>query len=243
MEQKTIDKNVVKAVAFDFGGTLDSPFMHWMDVYLEVYNGELALGLDREAFRTSYVFAEREMERLNNVSADTSLLQLQRMKTTMQCDDMLSRGVLKSLILPDGKRIADYVAEAVTAASAKYTSAAAVTLARLAERYELILVSNYYGNIRRVVSDMGIAQYFTAITDSTIEGVRKPDPALWRVAIERRGYKPEEVVVVGDSFKNDILPGLELGCQVVHCVAPQKGNDAETTPFVNSIAGLADLLL
>ena len=24
----------VKALAFDFGGTLDSPFMHWMKIYL-----------------------------------------------------------------------------------------------------------------------------------------------------------------------------------------------------------------
>ena len=23
----------VKALAFDFGGTLDSPFMHWMKIY------------------------------------------------------------------------------------------------------------------------------------------------------------------------------------------------------------------
>ena len=27
----------VKALAFDFGGTLDSPFMHWMKIYLKLY--------------------------------------------------------------------------------------------------------------------------------------------------------------------------------------------------------------
>ena len=30
----------VKALAFDFGGTLDSPFMHWMKIYLKLYGEE-----------------------------------------------------------------------------------------------------------------------------------------------------------------------------------------------------------
>lgn len=33
----------VKALAFDFGGTLDSPFMHWMKIYLKLYGEELHL--------------------------------------------------------------------------------------------------------------------------------------------------------------------------------------------------------
>jgi len=45
----------VKALAFDFGGTLDSPFMHWMKIYLKLYGEELHLPLTGENFRDSYV--------------------------------------------------------------------------------------------------------------------------------------------------------------------------------------------
>lgn len=262
MEQKTINKSVVKALAFDFGGTLDSPFLHWMDVYLQVYDAELHL-VNRESFRDSYVFAEREMERLNNVAPDTHLLDLQLMKTRLQVADLIRRGLIDedaiaaALAAVAGKvenadaadadatsaeRLARYVATSVTNASALYTGRAASTLAKLSERYTLLLVSNYYGNIRQVAADMGIARYFTAITDSTIEHLRKPDPALWRVAIERQGLDMQSVVVIGDSVKNDILPGLSLGCQVVHCANPLKGNDGETTPYVNAISELEDIL-
>lgn len=260
MEQKTINKSVVKALAFDFGGTLDSPFLHWMDVYLQVYDAELHL-VNRESFRDSYVFAEREMERLNNVAPDTHLLDLQLMKTRLQVADLVRRGLIDedaiaaALAAVAGKeenadaadassaeRLARYVATSVTNASALYTGRAASTLAKLSERYTLLLVSNYYGNIRQVAADMGIARYFTAITDSTIEHLRKPDPALWRVAIERQGLDMQSVVVIGDSVKNDILPGLSLGCQVVHCANPLKGNDGETTPYVNAISELEDIL-
>jgi putative hydrolase of the HAD superfamily len=262
VEQKTINKSVVKALAFDFGGTLDSPFLHWMDVYLQVYDAELHL-VNRESFRDSYVFAEREMERLNNVAPDTHLLDLQLMKTRLQVADLVRRGLIDedaiaaALAAVAGKvenadaadadatsaeRLARYVATSVTNASALYTGRAASTLAKLSERYTLLLVSNYYGNIRQVAADMGIARYFTAITDSTIEHLRKPDPALWRVAIERQGLDMQSVVVIGDSVKNDILPGLSLGCQVVHCANPLKGNDGETTPYVNAISELEDIL-
>lgn len=262
MEQKTINKSVVKALAFDFGGTLDSPFLHWMDVYLQVYDAELHL-VNRESFRDSYVFAEREMERLNNVAPDTHLLDLQLMKTRLQVADLIRRGLIDENAIAaaiaavagkvenadaadadatSAERLARYVATSVTNASALYTGRAASTLAKLSERYTLLLVSNYYGNIRQVAADMGIARYFTAITDSTIEHLRKPDPALWRVAIERQGLDMQSVVVIGDSVKNDILPGLSLGCQVVHCANPLKGNDGETTPYVNAISELEDIL-
>jgi putative hydrolase of the HAD superfamily len=262
VEQKTINKSVVKALAFDFGGTLDSPFLHWMDVYLQVYDAELHL-VNRESFRDSYVFAEREMERLNNVAPDTHLLDLQLMKTRLQVADLIRRGLIDENAIAaaiaavagkvenadaadadatSAERLARYVATSVTNASALYTGRAASTLAKLSERYTLLLVSNYYGNIRQVAADMGIARYFTAITDSTIEHLRKPDPALWRVAIERQGLDMQSVVVIGDSVKNDILPGLSLGCQVVHCANPLKGNDGETTPYVNAISELEDIL-
>lgn len=45
-----IDKDKIKAVAFDFGGTLDSPFLHWMDIYIHLYTMKLNLPLTKENF-------------------------------------------------------------------------------------------------------------------------------------------------------------------------------------------------
>lgn len=241
MEQKTLNKAAIKALAFDFGGTLDSPFKHWMDVYLDVYNVGFSLGIDREEFRKSYVFAEREMERLNEVDAYTPLFNLQATKTKLQCDDMISRGVLTSDYMQHNCSIHLSVALSVAYQSYRCAEKAAPTLDKLSDRYPLLLVSNYYGNIRRVMYDLELDKYFSLMTDSTIEGVRKPDPELWRRAIERAGLAPSEVVVIGDSLKNDVLPALQLGCQAIHCV-PEGSSDPDNVS-IHSIAELENLLL
>ena len=44
-------------------------------------------------------------------------------------------------------------------------------------------------------------------------GVRKPDPAIFALGVEALGLRPEEVLVIGDSYKKDILPARSLGCR------------------------------
>lgn len=235
-----IDKNRIKAIAFDFGGTLDSPFLHWMDIYLNLYTTELHLPLTRENFRDSYVHAERMMERLQLVQPSHSLLQTQTFKTNLQFTHLIECGVLpdttenrNSLPLQAARLVTDY--------SSAFVYAARPVLEELKKSYTLLLVSNYYGNIAQIVSDLGIASYFKTITDSTIVGVRKPDPALWQLAIDGAGFRPEEVLVVGDSMKNDILPGISLGCQVVQGCPEMKEEPADIT-VVTKLDQLLDLL-
>lgn len=204
----------IKAIAFDFGGTLDSPFLHWMKTYIQLYTEELHLPLTAESFRDSYVHAEREMERLQLVKPFHSLFETQLFKTQLQFTHLIERGILVDT-LETREQLPVEAAHLVTDFSTHYVKLAQPILAALSRQYPLLLVSNYYGNLEKVVTDLQLASYFTSLTDSTIEGIRKPDPTLWKLAIDRAGYRPEEVLVVGDSMKNDILPALSLGCQVV----------------------------
>lgn len=223
-----IDKNKIKAIAFDFGGTLDSPFLHWMDIYIHLYTTELHLPLTKDNFRDSYVYAEQMMERLQLVKPHHSLLETQTFKTNLQFASLIERG-----ILPDTpanrEQLPLQAARLVTDYSSAYVRAAHNTLARLSESYTLLIVSNYYGNLKRIATDLGIISFFHSITDSTLEGIRKPDPALWKLAISRAGFSCDEVLVVGDSMKNDILPAISLGCQVIQgCPAKPEEETAHT---------------
>ena len=110
-------------------------------------------------------------------------------------------------------------------------------LAKLKEKYTLFVVSNYYGNLKAVLQSMGVADLFHSITDSTIAGIRKPDPALWKLAIDQEGFLPEEVIVVGDSQKNDVNPALSLGCHVVKCCP----DEAAVVPGLTCIRSLTEL--
>lgn len=223
-----IDKNKIKAIAFDFGGTLDSPFLHWMDIYIHLYTTELHLPLTKENFRDSYVYAEQMMERLQLVKPHHSLLETQTFKTNLQFTSLIERGILPDT--PSNReQLPLQAARLVTDYSSAYVRAAHNTLAHLSESYTLLIVSNYYGNLKRIVADLDIISFFHSITDSTLEGVRKPDPALWELAISRAGFSCDEVLVVGDSMKNDILPAISLGCQVIQgCPAKPEEETAHT---------------
>lgn len=236
-----IDKNKIKAIAFDFGGTLDSPFLHWMDIYIHLYTTELHLPLTKENFRDSYVYAEQMMERLQLVKPHHTLLETQTFKTNLQFTSLIERG-----ILPDTpanrEQLPLQAARLVTDYSSAYVRAAHNTLARLSESYTLLIVSNYYGNLKRIVADLDIISFFHSITDSTLEGIRKPDPALWKLAISRAGFSCPEVLVVGDSMKNDILPAISLGCQVVQGCPAKPEEDASHT-IITRLDELETLLL
>ena len=46
---------------------------------------------------------------------------------------------------------------------------------------------------------------------SAEEGVSKPDPELYAVALKQAGCEPEEAVMIGDRIDNDIIPAKRLG--------------------------------
>ena len=47
---------------------------------------------------------------------------------------------------------------------------------------------------------------------SGIEGVEKPDPRIYKLALERAGnIAPEEVLHIGDSMRKDYVPAMSIG--------------------------------
>ena len=79
----------------------------------------------------------------------------------------------------------------------------------------MVLVSNFYGNVESVLTDFDVRRYFRTIVESAVVGVRKPDPKIFALGVEALGMQPEEVLVVGDSYRKDIVPAESLGCKVL----------------------------
>ena len=69
----------------------------------------------------------------------------------------------------------------------------------------LVVVSNSNGTVRRLLERVGLARHFALVVDSAEEGVEKPDPRIFRTALERAGAAPEDVVHVGDMYEADVV--------------------------------------
>ena len=93
---------------------------------------------------------------------------------------------------------------------------AATTLRRLRDMgLTLAVVSNANGIVHRAFERAGLQEYFDAICDSHIEGVEKPDPRFFDIALQRTGARRESTVHVGDLYHVDVVGARRAGLRAV----------------------------
>jgi putative hydrolase of the HAD superfamily len=115
-------------------------------------------------------------------------------------------------------------------------------LAALAEKYPMVLVSNFYGNVDSVLRDFDLRRYFQGVIESAVVGVRKPDPRIFMLGVVALGLKPEEVMVVGDSLRKDILPAESIGCKTAWIKGRGWTPDEDAATHPSQIPSLSALL-
>ncbi len=81
--------------------------------------------------------------------------------------------------------------------------------------YRLGVVSNSDGSVAETLVAAGLGGRFEVIVDSGVVGVEKPDPKIFRLALERAGTSPERVAFVGDSYTADYLGASAAGWRSV----------------------------
>lgn len=232
----------IKAIAFDYGGTLDLPGIHWFDFLWDIVNGPLRehFPITREEYWEAYVHGERELEK-HPIPTDTGLPGTLLLKSGYELDYLTAH---VAGIPPQGETgeqlatlLASAAVESITGNTYKESLKVLTTLSR---RYPLYIVSNYYGNLNTVLREGGFLPCLSGFIDSTTVGIRKPDPAIWKLAVDRAGVSPAEMLVVGDSMKNDILPALSTGCRAVWlCPSPPDGYEGL---HISTLSGLLDML-
>jgi HAD superfamily hydrolase (TIGR01509 family) len=77
----------------------------------------------------------------------------------------------------------------------------------------LALITNYdhYPYIKILLRNFKLERYFSAVIVSEEAGIKKPDPGIFKLALEKTGLKPEEVIFVGDSVADDIAGAISAG--------------------------------
>ena len=84
-------------------------------------------------------------------------------------------------------------------------------LDELAGRYRLGIIANQVVECRASLERRGLLDYLDVLAISEELNLHKPDPALFRWALNQCGVRPDEAVMVGDRHDNDIVPAATLG--------------------------------
>ena len=88
-------------------------------------------------------------------------------------------------------------------------------LCALCGKYRLGVIANQLSGLEGRLSALGIRPFFSLVVSSWEAGVMKPDPALFRLALEKAGCAPEEALMAGDRLDNDVFPAKALGMRTV----------------------------
>ena len=194
----------MKAVLFDFGGTIDTNGVHWSEKYWELY-ARFRVGVRKDEYEKSFVESERLMA-LDPEVRGLTFKQTLRKQITLQ---------FKVLKLDGTNRLPGEMVDACYSEVAGTIDAAKEILRRLKEDYRLAVVSNFYGNLQIVCEEFGLHRLFDSLIDSTSVGVHKPDPAIFGLALEGLKVEGKDAFVVGDSYERDIVPSKQLGCTTI----------------------------
>lgn len=95
------------------------------------------------------------------------------------------------------------------------------TLAALAPRFELAIVSNFDGRLRMILDHLAVAKYFRHVFVSSELGADKPDALIYQRALELSGFAPHEVMHVGDDPERDWAGARSAGLEVFELERPQ----------------------
>ena len=173
---QSVDRRPV-ALLFDFGGTLDGAGLTWKTRAFRLYR---AAGLAADPADFDPLFYAADDALVGTVPA------------TLPLDETVRRlfaGISAGLGVTDRpltERLADrFIQDARTS-----LRDSARVLAGLARRHRLGVVSNFYGNLGAVCAGAGLAPVLGVITDSSAVGWSKPDPRIFRHALDALGVSP-----------------------------------------------------
>ena len=200
----------IKGIIFDYGGTIDTNGIHWGELIWQEYCAA-GIVIDKEIYREAYVHGERSLAKAPIIEPTDTFRILLEKKMSIQFGFLRER-------LPDYRLSRDEKLEVAERCYSRVIETMKVTrsiVEMLSKEFPMVLVTNFYGNMPVVLEEFDLNGYFKQIVESSVVGLRKPDPALFAIGVEALGMRPEEIIVIGDSYRKDIYPSTQLGCHTV----------------------------
>jgi putative hydrolase of the HAD superfamily len=192
----------VRAVLFDLGDTLVDvkDFDGWTEIARRFY-----LDLEPDQLRHAYFEVEEDVDaRPHPTGREDGLIDFWRRT--------LSRTAGKEIDEPTTRKFIAAVRETERPVRLYSDVRRCLDILR-AERRALGVVSNSSSEaaVRRLLDRVGILDYFSRILSSGTEGIEKPNPEIFRRAVQRLEVRPEEAVYVGNLANTDARAASTAG--------------------------------
>lgn len=181
----------LKGIIFDYGGTLDTCGQHWGKKLWHAYERQ-HVPVTEQQFRDAYVYGERTLGRNPIIKPDYTFHRTLSTKIRLEMEHLCTHNAWDASeeeFRAKHQAVLDDLYAEVQATTAHSIG----VLRELHERYPMVLVSNFYGNIECVLHEFGFDGLFLDIVESAIVGVRKPDPRIFELGVEELRKGVQEV--------------------------------------------------
>ena len=200
----------INGIIFDYGGTIDTNGIHWGELIWQEYNAA-GVKVEKSTYRNAYVHGERSLAKDPIISPSDTFRTLLTKKMRLQAEYLRNNTGCAVITKEKEEEIARRCYERVIATVACTRR----VVEELGKAYPMVLVTNFYGNMPVVLEEFSLKGIFKEIVESSVVGLRKPDPELFAIGVRSLGTVPEATVVIGDSYRKDIYPASSLGCRTV----------------------------
>jgi putative hydrolase of the HAD superfamily len=198
----------IEAVLFDLGGTLvdEREFAGWAELARGIY-----LDLTPEDLAHAYAEVEEELDAAPlRLAPEASAVEFWRR--------VLARASGQELAAASAQRFVDARRGwELGHPHALYSDVRRCLDQLTGERRRLGIVSNSTSesSVRGILDRAGIVGYFERVVSSGTEGVAKPEPEIFRRAVERFGVPAPAALYVGNLRRTDALAAREAGLNSV----------------------------
>ena len=204
---------MIKGYIFDYGGTLDTDGCHWGQMLWHAYERN-NIQVSEQEFRDAYVYAERTLGNNTIIRPDFTFYKTLEVKIRLEMEWLMVHNKWKVTEAEYKEKHEEVLTDLYDKVKVITTHSRNV-LTELKKKYPMVLVSNFYGNINEVLKEFQMDSLFQSVIESSVVGIRKPDHRIFTLGVKAVGLKPEETVVVGDSFYKDIQPAISAGCHTI----------------------------
>lgn len=219
----------IRALIFDFGGTLDGNGIHWLErAYQFIHERcpEITRAAFDEADRatitefalgdSSHEWSYQDGSMLPvGVVASEHAARCSLRETT----EAIAVGIYTRLGLSE--QMKDEYVEWFCRGAAESLSENRRWLETLQDTYRLGVISNNFGNTRGWCDEYKLSPLLGAIIDSTVFGIAKPDARIFEAALSELDVAPNQAIYVGDSYSADMVGGKNAGMWTAWLVGNQ----------------------
>ena len=90
-------------------------------------------------------------------------------------------------------------------------------LDHLFPKYKLHIITNGFSEVQyKKIDNSGLSKYFDKIITSEDAGVKKPNPKIFKYALEKANATSSESIMIGDNWEADIMGALDNGLDAIY---------------------------